>query len=130
MQKIILISFLLLVISCQKKGREERDVFIVIEKASDKDGLYLNLSDPDILYLQYSNEILRYFREFDKTDRKSMPYDEAYNLFRKRYKESYNNLFPSDFNRSQLTKSYNVVVIDTIRGKAFMSKVGQITVMY
>ena len=131
MKRAFLSFFFLLLLGCQQKSEEEKTmVFITIEKAVPKDGLYLNLSDPKVLYLKHDDEVLRYFMEFDTISRKPVPYSEAYRLYEKRYQASYYDLLPTDFNPSERSDTYKALIIDTIRKTAFTNSIGNTWVLY
>ena len=126
MKRIFPLFFFLLLPGCQQKSEEEKTmVFITIEKVVSKDGLYLNLSDPDILYLQHTDEVSTYFREFDTLGRKSVPYSEAYRLYEKRYKDSFYELLPTDFDQTDPSETYKALIIDTVRKSAFTNTIYQ-----
>lgn len=124
-------AIFLFILSCGNPKFEEGNIIILItEKASEKDGLYLNLSDPEIIIQTYSGEEVRYFAEFDKNDRKSIPYAEAYKNYKERYKKSYYELFPSDLLTHEPNRTYNAIMIDTLKKKAFTNKIGEASRMY
>lgn len=127
---IYAVSFILL-LACSSPSTEEDFVVILItKKAPQKDGIYLNLADPNIVVQTYSGEALRYFVEFNKSERKSISYDKAYRIYKKRYKKSYYELFPGDFLEGAPNRTYNAIMIDTLKETAFTNKIGDTFRMY